>query len=106
MQNTARLMTIEHLGGEATEADLRAFREAVLRYQCEECGRGEWAATELVWGQGDYLQREGGGHCQYCHQDSLVGSVVPGVEDDQWWALLAKDHRDDCEWVNTRAFRI
>jgi hypothetical protein len=46
-------MTVEHLGTDATERDLAAFRAAVARIM-DERGIGEPEATEIIWNNGDF----------------------------------------------------
>lgn len=53
---TASQMTIEHLGPDATERDLRGFRRAVARLM-ERDALTEQEATDLLWGNGDYYRR-------------------------------------------------
>ena len=49
-------MTLDHLGGEATEADLQEFRTACEAYQSR-AGCSDIEATDYIWGRGDWLQR-------------------------------------------------
>lgn len=53
---TYREMTAEHLGNNATDADLEGFRQ-----MCEEAQRlrpelDDAAVTDEVWGDGDYMR--------------------------------------------------
>lgn len=45
--------------------------------------------------------------CDYCRRelDQQVAESVPDVYDDEAWDRLARLHRDDCEWIETRAHR-
>jgi len=43
--------------------------------------------------------------CAYCGHDTDIASV-PAVDDDAAWAVVAKQHKPDCEWVMTRAHRV
>ena len=46
-----------------------------------------------------------GEDCLYCGKNLRVtdDQTVPGVDDDDSWEDLAKDHETDCEWIATRA---
>lgn len=43
--------------------------------------------------------------CADCLADVDSGLGVPAVSDDEAWEDLATQHRDDCEWIATRAHR-
>lgn len=46
-----------------------------------------------------------GVRCIYC--DRIVWTADPaGVDDDDAWFELSKEHAPDCEWVTTRAHRL
>ena len=49
-------MTIEHLGDQATEADLEEFRAACGAYQSR-TGCSDIEAEDYIYGDGDWLQR-------------------------------------------------
>ncbi len=63
-------MTIEHLGREATEDDLRDFRDAVERIK--DAIGGEQAAIDYIWGNGDYTERLDAGN----GDGELLGDVL------------------------------
>lgn len=42
--------------------------------------------------------------CAYCGL-WVENGEVPSHYDDDAWADLAEQHRDDCEWIHTRAHR-
>jgi hypothetical protein len=44
--------------------------------------------------------------CAYCNQWVPAGDPAPGADDDGAWGEIAPEHRDDCEWVATRAHRL
>ncbi len=44
--------------------------------------------------------------CIYCGHQVIDATIVPGLDDDAYWAKLAKEHTPDCEWINTKAHRI
>ena len=52
METVASRMTIEHLGQDATEDDLRAFRLAVS-YSADD----EQTASDYYWNNGDWVPR-------------------------------------------------
>jgi hypothetical protein len=56
MEPTYQDMTIEHLGGIATDADLQEFRAACAVYQAR-TGCSDLEATDYMWGSGDWLRR-------------------------------------------------
>jgi hypothetical protein len=55
-ESTYREMTIEHLGGGASEADLAAFVAACTNYQVA-TGASDAAATDHIWHEGDCWAR-------------------------------------------------
>lgn len=55
METTASRMTIEHLGPDATNEDLRNFQQAVRHYQLREDAT-EQEATDVVFGDGDWMR--------------------------------------------------
>ena len=42
--------------------------------------------------------------CIYCNAD-VTERPIPAIDDEQAWAALRSEHRDGCEWVETRAHR-
>ena len=56
MEPTYQNMTIEHLSGIATDADLQEFRAACAAYQTR-TGCSDLRATDYMWGSGDWLRR-------------------------------------------------
>lgn len=54
MQSTYRQMSVDHMGCEATEADLEEFRSYCQKLQERNPGMTDKEATDLVWGDGDY----------------------------------------------------
>lgn len=98
-------MTIEHLGQDATEEDLLAFREACERVMASREFAGDAdAATDYVWNNGR-IQFEAD-TCIYCQRAVHDRTVVPAADDDETWSALSLEHDDDCEWVWTRAHRV
>ena len=95
-------MTEEHLGPEATHADLLAFQEA-----CEAVlpwfNGVRILATDYIYNRPDRLTM---GCCVYCDQLIDDRTLTPEVDDDAGWRELAPDHATDCEWILTRAHRV
>lgn len=104
------------------EADARDYEQAALWVvcriideqggSCELCGDpaepgSEWCAEhgpcDGCGGGAGERHHDCQGECAYCHQQVSVG--VPDAHDDDAWVDLALAHRDDCEWVLTRAHR-
>ena len=44
--------------------------------------------------------------CIYCDSEVMDNTIVPSEDDDTGWAVLASEHRADCEWILTRAHRV
>ncbi len=53
--STYRTMTVEHLGPDATEADLAEFRTLCESAQAIHPDMDDAAATDAVFGDGDYF---------------------------------------------------
>lgn len=43
--------------------------------------------------------------CVYCGR-RVPDLVVPTVGDDREWERMGREHREDCEWVRTRAHHL
>lgn len=94
--------TIEHLGPNATEEDLRAYNEAVERVMMSrEFDRDREAAEQYVWNNGR-IQFEAD-TCLYCGRAVFDRTIVPDIGDTEAWSALSLEHDDDCEWIVTRA---
>lgn len=94
--------TIEHLGPEATENDLRAYNDAVERVMdSREFDRDREAAEQYVWNNGR-IQFDAA-TCLYCNRAVHDQTIVPTPDDDETWSALSLEHDDDCEWITTRA---
>lgn len=105
MATSYKDMTIEHLGSEATETDLAAFRYACREYQAAHPDATDLEATDAIWNNGriQWIWTE----CAYCNADIPdAGGFVPDVDDDPEWTALEHLHADGCEWVETRAHRV
>jgi hypothetical protein len=55
-ESTYKQMSVEHLGAEASEADLAAFVAACANYQAA-TGASDAAATDHIWHGGDCWAR-------------------------------------------------
>ncbi len=44
--------------------------------------------------------------CDVCGVPVWEPEVCPDVMDDKAWEMMALQHREDCEWIATRAFRL
>lgn len=97
--------TIEHLGPNATEEDLRAYNEAVERVMMSrEFDRNREAAEQYVWNNGR-IQFDAD-ICLYCERAVHDRTIVPDIDDTYTWSALGLEHDDDCEWIITRAHRV
>lgn len=43
--------------------------------------------------------------CVYC-QNMVTTNDPPPAWDNEAWHEIAKEHKEDCEWVQTRAHRV
>lgn len=45
--------------------------------------------------------------CAYCASEVPLSeeSEIPEVNDDERWDQVAEHHREDCDWIKTRAHR-
>jgi len=43
--------------------------------------------------------------CEYCGVE-FEGKIVPELDDEEGWSIVALEHDQACEWVLTRAHRM
>lgn len=45
--------------------------------------------------------------CAYCDAPIPAddAAIVPAIDDDAEWSRIARSHKTDCEWIETRAHR-
>ena len=104
-QSTYLTMTAEHLGQDATETDLRAFKDACERVmQSRDHDRDAESSTDFVWNDGRILFEAD--TCVYCERVVRDRTIVPNTYDAQEWHNLSLDHDEDCEWIVTRAHQL
>lgn len=51
----------------------------------------------------DFRQRHHLEECIYCGYEVEHIETVPTVDDEEQWATMAREHREGCEWIETRA---